>query len=143
MNNKQLDYIISKRDKAKKYRSKITDPEKLKEFDLKQWASINVRRYYYAERCYEALARLEGEQLRIINYTLYYNGNWWVTLDWAASNYMPNRCWWHDDTKKYIRLNEYGVLWTMCFLLRRNNVVVVRKQTGLDRFRFSEIDKIK
>lgn len=142
MNNKQLAYIMSKRDKARKYRSQITDPEKIREFDQKQWAKINVRRYYYVERCYAALNGLEGEQLRIINFTVYFNGQWWVNLDWASRINLPNRCYWQDTGHSYIRLTPFGINWVLDYLLHRNNVLVVRKQTGLDRFKFSEIDKI-
>lgn len=139
---KQIAWVIDNRKRQEATLAKINSPETRNELRMKYYVKNQTRRYWYVDRCRAYLDSISGNPERCINYTLIYNGQYYVHLDWAAKINLPNRCYWQDSTTCWLALTPFGINWVLDFLLHRNRILVVRKSTLVDRKGEAEINKI-
>ena len=130
MTAKQLTWIISKRAYAKKALERISDPEARRLFKAKLAAKLNTRTFWNAESCYNYLRNLSGNPERVINYTIHYDGSFYVTVRWAAEHDLPYACYRHDGKTDWVELTPFGIMWLLDYMLHRNGKLVIRKLSG-------------
>lgn len=142
MDKKQLAWVITSRQMQRSKEAKIINPEERAKAEHFHYIKNNIKRFYYVERCRAYLDSISGAPERCINYTLFYNGQYYVNLDWAAKINLPNRCYWHDGNNLWLALTTFGITWVLDYLLHRNKVLVIRKSTLVDRKGEPNIEKI-